>query len=138
MVAYVLADGANTLFDPTVGEGAFFRAAKRRAQTQGRSLTLRGTEIDSDALTQTRESGLSDADLASVQIRDFALDPPLERYDAIVANPPYIRHHRLSADTKIQLKQFSAVLPGKPLAGRAGFHIIPTRKQGLRASVHAT
>ena len=123
MVEYVLADGAETIFDPAVGEGAFFRAAKRYAQTQNRLLTLRGTEIDADALTQARESGLNDADLAGVQIRDFALNPPPEQFAALAANPPYIRHHRLSAEAKVHLKKFSAELLGKPLDGRAGFHI---------------
>ena len=123
MVAYVLAEGRKRFLIPAVGEGAFFRAAKRYAQTQNRSLTLRGTEIDSHALTQARESGLTDADFANVQIRDFALNPPPEQFAALVANPPYIRHHRLSAEAKGHLKKFSAELLGKPLDGRAGFHI---------------
>ena len=123
MVAYALADGADTIFDPAVGEGAFFRAAKRYAQTQNCLLMLRGTEIDSDALTLARDSGLTESDLAGVTLGDFALEPPTERYPAIVANPPYIRHHRLSAEVKCQLKAFSAELLGRPLDGRAGFHI---------------
>ena len=123
MTAYVLTDGAATLFDPAVGEGAFLRAGKRTAESRNRPLTLCGRELDVDALTLARDSGLTESDLAGVTVGDFALQPPSERYPAIVANPPYIRHHRLSANTKIQLKQFSAGLLGKPLDGRAGFHI---------------
>jgi len=32
MIAYALAEESDHLFDPAVGEGAFFRAAKKEAQ----------------------------------------------------------------------------------------------------------
>src|SRR4051812_27822068 len=63
MVAYVTAGGADTVFDPAVGAGAFLRAAKVVANQKGQPIELTGTEIDVAAWEQARETGLSDQDL---------------------------------------------------------------------------
>jgi hypothetical protein len=123
MVAWCLADGGDSIFDPAVGAGAFFHAARTIEQEQGRQLKLLGTEIDPQALEQAAAGGLSSRDLAQVEIRDFVLHPPSIRYPAIVANPPYIRHHRLPQSTKGKLRQLSAELIGESLDGRAGLHV---------------
>jgi adenine-specific DNA-methyltransferase len=122
MVAYCLAGGSESIFDPAVGAGAFFHAAKTLAREQGRKLKLRGTEIDPQALQLAAVSGLSADDLAQVEITDFVLRPPSGRYSAIVANPPYIRHHRLPQAIKEKLKAFSTELIRESLDGRAGLH----------------
>lgn len=123
MAAYVLAGDADEVFDPAVGAGALLRAAKNVAAKMGKPVALAGREIDPEALLHARQSGLTDDDLAGVQLRDFALHPPERRLKAIIANPPYIRHHRLSSDTKAALKTYSASLLGKSLDGRAGLHV---------------
>lgn len=123
MTAYVLAGGSEHLFDPAVGEGAFFRAGKQEAQRQGREVRLLGTELDADILRQTGSDEWTKHDLAGVEVRDFVFDPPHAMYDAIVANPPYIRHHRLSLDAKQTLKTWCQQLLGKALDGRAGLHV---------------
>ena len=123
MVAYVLEQGASTLFDPAVGAGAFFKAAKTWFQETGRSVSLSGMEIDAVALEEASANGLGKADLSAVQIGDFVLAPPQTSFPAIVANPPYIRHHRLSATTKAELKTFAKRLIGMTIDGRAGLHV---------------
>lgn len=123
MVSYALSGGSRHVFDPAVGAGAFFRAAKKVAAESGRAVTLLGAEVDSDALREAQQKGLSADDLAHVHPDDFVLRPPQDTFDAIVANPPYIRHHRLSASVKTQLKNFGASLIGAPLDGRAGLHV---------------
>ena len=123
MVAYVLSEGSDHLFDPAVGEGAFFRAGKQEALRLGRSLRLAGTEIDLAILHQLRTDELTEEDCAGVEIRDFMFDPPHAAYAAIVANPPYIRHHRISAENKETLKTWSSQLLGKVLDGRTGLHV---------------
>ncbi len=123
MVAYVLGDDGQSVFDPAVGAGAFLRAAKTVAAETSRSVRCAGTELDPSALDQARASGLSDADLDAVQIRDFVLDPPGGPLPAIVANPPYIRHHRLGPEMKERLRAFGARMIGKHLDGRAGYHV---------------
>lgn len=123
MASYVLQDGSAHIFDPAVGAGAFFRAAKAEAARRGCDVTLLGTEIDGAALNQGLASGLTMRDLAATQVRDFALDPPDRQFDAIVANPPYIRHHRLSPRAKAELRAFCLSYTGMTLDGRAGLHV---------------
>lgn len=123
MVAYAVGGGSDHLFDPAVGAGAFFRAAKAVGERSGRRLSLAGTEVFADALDEAREGGLTQDDLCDVQITDFIRNPPEGRFTSIVANPPYIRHHRLSRDLKQYLRTLATSLVGEPLDGRAGLHI---------------
>lgn len=123
MVAYALCGGAQSLFDPALGEGAFFRAARRWEKGLGRRLELAGAEIDANALQQARQSGLTPADLAGVRLADFVLAPPTHLLSAIVANPPYVRHHRLADQVKVRLHSFARALLGRDLDGRAGLQV---------------
>jgi hypothetical protein len=123
MIAYCLADGAESVFDPAVGAGAFFIAAKNIAEKKRRRINLFGAELDQDALRQAESNGLRPRDLEQVVIGDFVLCPPKRRFPAIVANPPYIRHHRLPPSIKESLRAIGAELIGKKLDGRAGLHI---------------
>ncbi|HEX4947707.1 MAG TPA: SAM-dependent methyltransferase, partial [Blastocatellia bacterium] len=53
----------------------------------------------------------------------FVLSPPAQKLPSIVANPPYIRHHRLSAETKEQLRNLCLEITGQTIDGRAGLHV---------------
>lgn len=123
MVGYVIGGGARSIFDPAVGAGAFFLAAKRISGEIGRELSFSGTEIDPHALQQAHQAGLTNDDLKDVHITDFVLSPPKSLFKAIVANPPYIRHHRLSIKLKKEIRAFGASLIGTSLDGRAGLHV---------------
>ncbi|OGP58464.1 MAG: hypothetical protein A2V67_02535 [Deltaproteobacteria bacterium RBG_13_61_14] len=123
MVAYVLKDGADTIFDPAVGTGVFFLTAKKLAEQMGRKIHLAGCELDPETLKHGKETGLEEADLQEVRIEDFLFTLSLPQASAIIANPPYIRHHRLAADYKLQLQKLAMRLMGFTLDGRAGLHI---------------
>jgi adenine-specific DNA-methyltransferase len=123
MVAYALFAQTADLFDPAVGEGAFFRAGKKVARELGREIGLVGTEIDPKALQRAHGEDLTEHDLSRVTLGDFVLKPPRGPYGAIVANPPYIRHHRLSFDTKAETRRLAAAMIGAPLDARAGLHV---------------
>jgi hypothetical protein len=123
MVAYVLAGGAETIFDPAVGAGAFLRAAERIGHRLGSRVTASGTEIDKGALLEAKRSGLEADQISHVEVRDFLRDPPMGQFPAIAANPPYMRHHRLPQALKKHLRAFGARLIGRPLDGRTGVHV---------------
>lgn len=119
MVMYA-GKGTKELFDPAVGAGAFQLAAK----SLGCRFKHYGHEIDSAAISEARTAGLSDSDLAGVRLEDFLAHPYPERsVSAVVANPPYLRHHRLGDDRKRFLRQYSARLLGTSLDGRTGLHV---------------
>jgi len=117
MVAYVVR-GADVVFDPGVGKGAFYTALKKVAPKK----KFFGTDIDPEIIAEARREGIfgNDADL---EIRDFILNPPKKLFKAIVANPPYIRHHRLSPELKSYFHKMSLLNLGDTLDGRAGLHI---------------
>lgn len=123
MTEYVLAGGSKQIFDPAVGAGAFFRAAKTIARERRTEIALAGMDIDRAALKQAQQFGISTHDLANVRIGDFIFDPPKHRLKSIVANPPYIRHHRLSPEIKEMLRRLGAETTGKAIDGRAGLHV---------------
>ena len=120
MARYVLLDGADRVLDPAVGAGAFFRAVRRAAT---HPVCLFGHEIDPSVLEEARQLGVASDDLQNVALTDFALSPPARSFPAIIANPPYLRHHRITLPAKAELKAFGAALLGKALDGRAGLHV---------------
>lgn len=123
MVAYVLQGRPHRLFDPAVGEGIFFRTARRFAEIHDIELEISGCEIDPNTLHRAKLSGVSETDCQNIEIRDFVLDPPKDKFPAIVANPPYIRHQRLSPPQKAALQHLAREVVGKRIDGRAGLHI---------------
>src|SRR5262245_20150653 len=104
MVAYCLADGAESVFDPAGGAGAVFITAKEEAGRIRRAIIVFGAEVELPALRQAESNGLSARDLEQVVIGDLILRPQDNRFAAIVANPPYTRHHRLSSATNQVLR----------------------------------
>ena len=118
MVRYVLAGGAQTLFDPAVGPGTFFVAAR----AQGFEGAFSGCELHSEALDEGQLHGLSAADLADIWTGDF-LSMPFQRVPGIVSNPPYIRHHRIPTAVKADIQQQVRHDLGLVIDGRAGLHV---------------
>lgn len=116
MLEYVLPN-ARLIFDPATGDGAFYQAL--RHGYRGQPIHFYGIDIDENALNAPiyREDG------CRIERRDFIADPPRETFAAIVANPPYIRHHRLSETMKRAVKHLSRRILGFPLDGRAGLHV---------------
>jgi len=117
MVAYVSRD-ADLVFDPGVGMGAFYTALKKVVPRK----QFFGIDIDPEIIWQAKEQGIFDSDV-QLEVRDFILNPPKKLFKAIVANPPYIRHHRISQEQKDCFRKISLFNIGNTLDGRAGLHI---------------
>lgn len=115
MVSYI-AEDTELIFDPATGRGAFFEALKNLNKPE---ISYFGTDIDSDVLTEE----IYINPFCCVELRDFLKSPPQRRFKAIVANPPYIRHHRIDEETKAFLKQLCKKITGFVIDGRAGYHI---------------
>lgn len=123
MVAYALQNKPRRLLDPAFGAGVFFRVARRYAQAHRLALELFGRDIDPQVFSRAESEGVNAADLRNIEIRDFVLDPPPELFPAIIANPPYIRHHRLLPDQKARLRRFALQTTGRHIDGRAGLQV---------------
>jgi hypothetical protein len=119
MAGWVTQDRPEVLFDPAVGPGTFFAAAREA----GFAGEFHGFELHPNAFADGWKLGLKPDDFRHVQIVDFISTPLPEKFPAIVSNPPYIRHHRLTQDQKLELKQLAQSLLGFSLDGRVGLHI---------------
>lgn len=119
MAAWVTAPRPTVLFDPAVGPGTFFAAAREMGFKGG----FAGFELDDAVLADAYKLGLSSVELAGIQIADFIRNHVAGHYPAIISNPPYIRHHRLSAQQKRELRQLATHCLGFPLDGRVGLHV---------------
>jgi len=121
MVNYVIED-SKLVFDPAFGRGAFYSAFKTIKLSGERNIGFYGTDIDSQLVEEARNKYLDDKSF-SIEQRDFIIAPPQRLFKSIVANPPYIRHHRLSEQVKRIAKEISFNALGKTIDGRAGIHV---------------
>jgi hypothetical protein len=119
MAAWVTSDGPHQLFDPAVGPGTFFAAAKEIGFKGG----FAGFELDDAVLADAYKLGLSSVELAGIQLGDFIRYQIDGHFPAIISNPPYIRHHRLNAQLKRELRQLALHCLGFSLDGRVGLHV---------------
>ena len=115
MVAYVVGN-TDLVFDPATGRGAFYEALLKLNK---KDISFFGTDIDAEVLADE----IYNREKCFVENRDFIKNPPLRKFKAIVANPPYIRHHRIDDETKLMLKKLSTSITGGTIDGRAGYHI---------------
>ena len=115
MTAYV-ANDTDLVFDPATGRGAFFETLLKLERL---NVSFFGTDIDNEVLSDE----IYQHEKAYVENRDFIKNPPQRKFKSIIANPPYIRHHRIDEETKTYLKKLSASITGKAIDGRAGYHI---------------
>jgi hypothetical protein len=119
MAGWVTEDSPPTLFDPAVGPGTFFSAAR----SIGFKGDFAGFELHPDVFNQSQENHLTAADFRTVTHGDFIHAPISQQYPAVISNPPYIRHHRLSLPEKEKLRALAKRCLGFPLDGRVGLHL---------------
>jgi hypothetical protein len=118
---YLPARGGVRLLDPCVGTGVFFYAARTVFGPRLRSAV--GFEIDPEfaAACERLWSCLG----LCVRREDFCAVPvPADRRERptlILCNPPYVRHHHLSARQKANLQR-EARQAGFPISGLAGLY----------------
>lgn len=122
MVRYASRDGS-PIYDVGVGSGAFTAAIRCIHSDWDFAKMYRGVEPDTDALRHLADLGFTASDLQGVKVQDFSTVKNLGDCRGVVANPPYIRHHRLSAATKQRLRRQAASESGVLIDGRAGLHV---------------
>ncbi|MDE3073849.1 MAG: Eco57I restriction-modification methylase domain-containing protein [Chloroflexota bacterium] len=105
--------------DPAIGTGAFYSALCKTFPRQRISEAV-GYEIDrhygEPAARLWRNAGLS------VRLADFTRAKPEPRFNLIICNPPYVRHHHLENGEKGQLQLRTLRASGVKLSGLAGLY----------------
>lgn len=108
--------------DPALGTGSLYSALRT---TVVRDLVERATGIELDEPFAEAASKLwGEAGLEVVKADFTRLTPPDEgsRYNLILTNPPYVRHHHLGRSEKVRLKRLSLSALGKEINGLAGLY----------------
>jgi adenine-specific DNA-methyltransferase len=104
MAEAVLAVDPETCLDPGVGGGVLLRAV-------GPGPKRFGCDIDPSAMALARdalEAQGGELELVHGDFLDLDRWPlSLQKFDAIIANPPYIRHHNLTPQQKALAKHYS-------------------------------
>ena len=124
LVRWAVDTGTERVLDPSYGDGRFLRSAIDRYRVLGVGRPhhrVFGAELDDSAID--RAAALrAEVPVGNLIGGDFfATDLDSwdgKRFDAIVGNPPYVRHHLLSAESK-QLAQRHARRVGVVLSERA-------------------
>ncbi len=105
--------------DPAIGTGSFYSALRKILPTTRIAEAL-GFEIDSHygkpAEQLWRESGLT------INLSDFTRASPPGRYNLVICNPPYVRHHHLQNGEKNRLQQLTQQASGMKISGLAGLY----------------
>ncbi|UCD75956.1 MAG: SAM-dependent DNA methyltransferase [Phycisphaerales bacterium] len=96
MCRWVAAKGPKTLLDPAVGPGIFLRAFRRRTD----KCRLTAIDVDETALEACRRAIGSSGPITLLR-EDFLTWSSDAQFDAILANPPYLRHHDMLYDLDI-------------------------------------
>jgi hypothetical protein len=116
-------DESVRFLDPAIGTGAFY-SALRRIWTNSRIVRATGFEIDPYYADPC--SVLWHATALNLRLEDFtaAANPKREdaRYNLVICNPPYVRHHHLTIQKKRRLQRSGASAAGIQLSGLAGLY----------------
>jgi len=105
--------------DPAFGSGAFYAALLRVFGPQMVS-KAQAFEIDPHYGQPAEELWASSG--LHLTHGDFTRAEPEASFNLIICNPPYVRHHHLSADEKKHLAERTRVATGQKLSGLAGLY----------------
>ena len=110
--------------DPSIGSGSFFSAAltvfgrSRIKSAIGIELDTRFCELARDLWSDSGLDVICD-DFAHAIATSIRPPPP----NLILANPPYVRHHHLDRNQKVQLHSLAQKLTGVEVSGLAGLYV---------------
>lgn len=105
--------------DPAIGTGAFY-SALRRTSAEKPSIEARGFEIDPSYFAVAKELWSSTG--LQLTLGDFTVQKAEPKYNLLICNPPYVRHHHLANSEKERLHFETSKASGMKLAGLSGLY----------------
>ena len=100
--------GGFSFLDPAIGTGSFF-GAFRQTFPRDRVNAATGIELDKP-FAEAAEAIWEKQGLRVIQ-GDFTKQKPEAVYNVILTNPPYVRHHHLTAEDKQRLGELVKAQP---------------------------
>lgn len=115
----LLPAGPVRFLDPAIGTGVFY-SALRSVYPNSRVAEATGFEVDPHygrpSAALWHETGLS------LKLTDFTEQTPDPRFNLLICNPPYVRHHHLTTDDKARLQRLTSARCGIRMNGLAGLY----------------
>jgi hypothetical protein len=113
----LLGDRRVRFLEPSIGTGAFFSSLLK---CEDRILIedAKGVEIDSHYAIPTKK--LWNKTTLDIEIADFTDLEPEAKYNFVICNPPYVRHHLI--EDKKRILERTKRLSGVALSGLAGLY----------------
>lgn len=107
-----------SFIEPSIGMGAFY-SAFNQVFKKNKDKVL-GFEIDEHYYIPAKEfwKGFP----ITLKKADFLTQKPKNKFDLLVANPPYVRHHHIHSEKKQKLQEIVFQETGVKLSGLAGLY----------------
>lgn len=105
--------------DPAIGTGAFY-AALRDLYPAEQVAEAAGFEIDAHYGGPARQ--LWNGTSLNIQVADFTRQQPTPRFNLIICNPPYVRHHHIDSGEKARIQLRTVQACGLKIGGLAGLY----------------
>lgn len=122
MARWLLEIEPEVLLDPGCGSGSLLIAAMHEDVGQSR---LIGVDVDPLAVEMAKcNVRLRSMGNVDIQLSDFLLEDPPERPNAVICNPPYTRHHDISATRKSAIHRGFARRLGLDLHRTSSLHVL--------------
>lgn len=108
--------------DPALGTGAFYGAL---CESGVKVASAHGVEVDAEVAAMARSLWshtplkVSEADFTELAWPS----PQAQRANVLVCNPPYVRHHHMSSEQKVRLRELCARHTGIALSGLSGLYV---------------
>ena len=109
-----------SFLEPCIGSGAFYSALLSTVNNDYCIQTATGIEID-PAYYDCAAKLWNDSGINLIQ-GDFARIDPKKKYNLVITNPPYVRHHYLTQAEKSYLLERGKKETGIGLSGLAGLY----------------
>ena len=109
-----------TFLEPCIGSGTFYSALLNAVKGDYTIKSATGIEID-PVFSDCAKSLWDDTGLKIIN-DNFANVKPDRKYNFVLTNPPYVRHHYLSQDVKKYLVEAGKKETGIALSGLAGLY----------------
>ncbi|MDR1085629.1 MAG: hypothetical protein LBP22_12440 [Deltaproteobacteria bacterium] len=106
-------------FDPAFGTGAFYSALLQEADGDN---IINATAVEIDPLFTNVASNLWPEKEINIVNADFTAIEPDSKYNLIICNPPYVRHHLIEGGNKVRIKDKTEKVSGVKLSGLAGLY----------------
>jgi adenine-specific DNA-methyltransferase len=122
MTEWVVRSAGNSILDPALGLGVFFRSIVKNYPDRVREFRFTGYEIDGK-MVEVAKSVLSDIGVdVEILNRDYLIEDWDRKYDGIVCNPPYLKFHNYGS-RDVLLEMFRVKL-GVELSGFTNIYVL--------------